>query len=56
MSFLSSIPQDITKKVIELKDDFLWDRKRIGIKYNALINDYSGGGLKKLTLNSNLKL
>ena len=37
-------------------DDFLWDGKRSGIKHNALINDYSGGGLKKLMLKLNFKL
>ena len=48
VSFLSSIPEAITNKVIELQDDFLCDGKRTGIIHNALINDYSGGGLKKV--------
>ena len=48
VSFLSSIPEAITNKVIELQDDFLWDGKRGGVKHNALISDYSGGGLKKV--------
>ena len=56
VSFLPSIPEAITNKVIELQDDFLWDGKRSGIKHNALINDYSGGGLKKLMLKLNFKL
>jgi hypothetical protein len=48
VSFLSSIPSTITNKVIELQDDFIWDGKRSSIKHNALINDYPGGGLKKV--------
>ena len=48
VSFLSSIPEAITNKVIELQDDFLWDGKRSGVKHNALINGYPGGGLKNV--------
>ena len=48
VSFLSSIPGAITNKATELQDDFLWGGKRSGIKHNTLINDYLGGGPKKV--------
>ena len=29
MSFISSIPEAVTNKVIELQDNFLWDEKEV---------------------------